>query len=323
MEEEKIKEAFSRVREDILNLGQEITDIKLQLLETAQLFKQINDEFIKLKLEKIAENNDFLIRNTPTETPTHPQKTPTHPVTPTETPTHPQEIQGLKSQNLAISIGNDGVPTDRQTDRQTNQQIFQHIISRNFSTKVSDLVTTQQEKSEKEKENVVTNHQKENISKQTVDIPDKVQRELIRETSLITKTVDIPDKVQRELIRETSLITEKPIQQQIQEASKILESLDNIKKEIRRKFKKITRQEMLVFSTIYELEEQYREVDYSKIALKLSLSQSSIRDYVQKMINKGIPITKEKLNNKKILLHISPELKKIASLNTIIQLREI
>ena len=302
MEEEKIKEAFSRVREDILNLGQEITDIKLQLLETAQLFKQINDEFIKLKLEKIAENNDFLIRNTPTETPTHPQKTPTHPVTPTETPTHPQEIQGLKSQNLAISIGNDGVPTDRQTDRQTNQQIFQHIISRNFSTKVSDLVTTQQEKSEKEKENVVTNHQKENISKQTVDIPDKVQRELIRETSLIT---------------------EKPIQQQIQEASKILESLDNIKKEIRRKFKKITRQEMLVFSTIYELEEQYREVDYSKIALKLSLSQSSIRDYVQKMINKGIPITKEKLNNKKILLHISPELKKIASLNTIIQLREI
>ena len=302
MEEEKIKEAFSRVREDILNLGQEITDIKLQLLETAQLLKQINDEFIKLKLEKIAENNDFLIRNTPTETPTHPQKTPTHPVTPTETPTHPQEIQGLKSQNLAISIGNDGVPTDRQTDRQTNQQIFQHIISRNFSTKVSDLVTTQQEKSEKEKENVVTNHQKENISKQTVDIPDKVQRELIRETSLIT---------------------EKPIQQQIQEASKILESLDNIKKEIRRKFKKITRQEMLVFSTIYELEEQYREVDYSKIALKLSLSQSSIRDYVQKMINKGIPITKEKLNNKKILLHISPELKKIASLNTIIQLREI
>ena len=80
---------------------------------------------------------------------------------------------------------------------------------------------------------------------------------------------------------------------------------------------------MLVFSTIYALEEQYREVDYNKLALKLGLSQSSARDYVQKLINKGIPITKEKLNNKKILLHISPELKKIASLNTIVQLREI
>jgi len=121
-----------------------------------------------------------------------------------------------------------------------------------------------------------------------------------------------------------SVVTkEKPIQQQIKEASEILNSLDLIKKDLRRKFKKITKQEMLVFSTIYALEEQEKEVDYQKVANKLGLSQSSIRDYVQKIALKGIPIVKEKLNNKKILLHISRELKEIAPLSAIIQLREL
>lgn len=115
----------------------------------------------------------------------------------------------------------------------------------------------------------------------------------------------------------------KPIKQQIVEASEILDSLDTIKKEIRRKFKSITRQEMLVFSTIYAFESQNLDVNYKNVALKLSLSESSIRDYVQRIIKKGIPLEKEKLNNKKILLHISPELKKIAPLDTIIKLRNL
>ena len=108
----------------------------------------------------------------------------------------------------------------------------------------------------------------------------------------------------------------------IQQAADILDSLDQIKKEIRLKFKRITNQEMLVFSTIYQLEEQVKQpTNYREIALKLSLSESSIRDYVQRMINKGIPINKQRINNRKIVLSISKELKRIATLNTIIQLR--
>ena len=116
--------------------------------------------------------------------------------------------------------------------------------------------------------------------------------------------------------------TEKPISEQISEASEIIDSLDNIKNEIKQKFRRITNQEMLVFSTIYQLEEQDLEVDYQKIASKIGLSQSSIRDYIQRMINKGIPIIKEKFNNKKIILHISPNLKKIAKLDTILKIHE-
>jgi len=116
----------------------------------------------------------------------------------------------------------------------------------------------------------------------------------------------------------------KNLELDIHEASEILKSLDSLKKEIRFKFKQVTPQEMAVFSSIYQLEEQKNNPPtYSEIASNLELSQSSIRDYVQRMINKGIPIKKQKINNKKILLSISQDLKKIATLSAIIQLREL
>ena len=279
MKEEKLKGAFLKIKEDILSLGKEISEIRQQLLESNHLMKQINDEIIQLKLEQIGSTDK---EKTPTQTQTHPKETPTHPVTPTHIQTHAYEIGGLKTPILDSSIGNRGVQTDRQTDRQTDQHIFRQIISRTPKEKTQELLTTNPPETQESYKNVVSN-----------------------------------------IEQESQEIEEKPISQQISEASDILDSLDSIRKEIRRKFRNITKQEMLVFSTIYQLEEQDLEVDYNKLSSKLSLSQSSVRDYVQKMIKKGIPITKEKLNNKKIILHISSELKKIATLDTIIKLREI
>lgn len=114
------------------------------------------------------------------------------------------------------------------------------------------------------------------------------------------------------------------IESNIKEASEILNSLDKLKNDIRQKFKQLTTQEILVFSTIYQLEEKDpKNVSYEEIASVLNLSEGSIRDYVFKMIKKGIPIKKTKINNRKILLSISKELKNIASLSTILQLREL
>ena len=106
-------------------------------------------------------------------------------------------------------------------------------------------------------------------------------------------------------------------------AIKILDSLDNIKKELRLKFKRLTDQEILVFSTIYQLEEEKGFSDYRSLSKKLGLTESSIRDYVSRIILKGIPVEKKKINNKSIQITISSNLKKIASLQTILQLREI
>ena len=109
----------------------------------------------------------------------------------------------------------------------------------------------------------------------------------------------------------------------IHKVSEILSSLDELKKEVRFKFKKLTNQEMLIFSTIYQLEEEGFVVDYNIISNKLNLSEISIRDYVRKITKKGIPLNKLKENNKKIVFSIPQDLKKIASLNTIISLREL
>ena len=121
-----------------------------------------------------------------------------------------------------------------------------------------------------------------------------------------------------------ALNQEKPSRMdKLQKVSEILESLDELKKEVRFKFKQLTNQEMLIFMTIYQLEEQGLSIDYNLLAEKLHLSESSIRDHVGKIIKKGIPLDKIKQDNKKITLSIPQDLKKIASLNTIIQLREL
>ncbi|MFH1521489.1 MAG: HTH domain-containing protein [archaeon] len=111
---------------------------------------------------------------------------------------------------------------------------------------------------------------------------------------------------------------------EFKQANNILASLDNIKKGIRLKFKMLTPQEMLIFSTLYTLEEQNTDkITYRTLALQIKLSESSIRDYINKLINKGIPIEKIKQNNKLIVLKISPDLKNIATLATIQNLREL
>ena len=241
MEKDQIKLAFSKVKQDMIFLQNEISDLKVELSNLKNIFKSISDDLNTLKLHKIAENNDFKA-STHNSTLRHINST--HPATSTHNSTVPQEIEGLKSQNLGISTGNQGASTDRQTDTSTDKY---------------------------------AQNQAQNS-----------------------------------------------IEHNIQEASEILDSLDRLKKEIRLKFKRITNQEMAVFSTIYQLEEQDPDnTTYSQIADNLKLSESSIRDYVQRMINKGIPIKKNKLNNKKITLSIAQDLKKIATLPTIIQLREL
>ncbi|MCX6748547.1 MAG: HTH domain-containing protein [Candidatus Pacearchaeota archaeon] len=237
-----IKQAFSRVKEDIFYLGEEIQKIKLELLDLKTELKLISS-FIE----------DLRLKNFLNPTPTHNQENqaiPTHTPTHPETPTDNLAYKALKSQDMPFSIGNRGVPTDRQTNQQTDQHmILEQKTPQNPSSK---------------------------------------------------------DKLDN-----------------LEKAKEILENLDNLKKELRIKFKAITPQELAVFSLIYQLDDEKQEVDYKLLATKLNLSESSIRDYILKIQKKGIPILKEKLNNKRIILHISQELRRIASLETILKLRTL
>ena len=229
--EDNLKRAFWKIKEDIQFLNNEVLNMKIAINDLNLNIKNL------AKQQKINEKDISTVR----------QINSTNNMTSTHSSTVPLEVEGLKSLNLPISIGNQGASTDRQTDRQTDNSTL--ILENN---KQND------------------------------------------------------------------------IEFNIKEATEILESLDSIKKEIRLKFKHLTPQEMLVFSSIYQFGEQNnREITYNLLSKNLHISESSIRDYVQRMIKKGIPIKKEKMNNKKILLSISQDLKKIASLSTIIRLREL
>jgi len=130
--------------------------------------------------------------------------------------------------------------------------------------------------------------------------------------------------------RQTDRQTDKQVEEEgfseensIDSAADMLNSLDNIKKELRLKFKRLTEQEMLIFSTIYQLDEEKGHSTYKDLSKKLNLTESSMRDYVRRLVLKGIPVIKSKVNNKEIHLNISPNLKKITSLNTLLELREL
>jgi predicted transcriptional regulator len=244
---DQIKEAFSKVKEDIDLIHQELfslregfNELKSQMILLNNSLSYLTKEF---SLKKYSENQQN--QQTNQQITSYISSTGNDGV-----PTHKSVIRPLNDQIYNISTGNDGVPTNQQTNRQTDQQTDNSSYNPN---KGSDN------------------------------------------------------------IKEDS----------IENALNLLNSLDNLKKEIRLKFKKLTDQEVLVFSTLYQFDDEKGFSDYKSLSEKLNLSESSIRDYVGKLIQKGIPIEKIKVNNKNIHLRISPNLKKIASLPTILQLRDL
>ncbi|KHO52724.1 MAG: hypothetical protein QT05_C0017G0007 [archaeon GW2011_AR13] len=221
-----------------------------------------------------------------------------------------QEFEKLLK-DLQSNNNSEGCSFDRQILRQTDRQIN--------STSPTDYLTDNYAfEGSKASNPYLSNGNKGVPTNRQTDQQTDRQMNFLSETAQISPNfsssgVQIP-------LKTSSLI---PPQNSIDNAVNILNSLDNLKKEIRLKFKRLTEQELLIFSTIYQFDEEVGFSDYRGISQKLNLSESSIRDYVQRLIKKGIPIEKNKINNKTIQLSISNNLKKIATLPTILQLRDL
>jgi len=72
-------------------------------------------------------------------------------------------------------------------------------------------------------------------------------------------------------------------------------------------FRTLTKQELLVFLTIYQLEEELnRKIKFSDISSRLNLSESCIRGYIKRLLQKGMPLARTKINNKIVLISLSP-----------------
>ena len=138
------------------------------------------------------------------------------------------------------------------------------------------------------------------------------------------KGVPTDKPTDRQTNQQTDISSENSPFLALERAKQALDSLDAIKKEIRLKFKRLTNKEMMIFSTIYSLEERgIDEITYKLLANNLNLTESSIRDYTNRLVSKGIPLEKKRINNKQISLKISSEFQRIASLQTVLRLRDL
>jgi len=220
-DEDAIREAFSHIKQDIIDLKREIYFLKREII-------------------------DLKAKNAPI--PTHIQQT-------NQEIEQTQHIISPDKPYLPSSIGNDGVPTDKQTDnKQTNRQALEPY----FNT----------------------------ISlSQTSQFPDDKLEKSTQTGSLM------------------SLVT-------------------NLKEEMRQNFLKLTKQEFLIFSVVYSLDDEGVQVTYPLIAAKTRLSESSIRDYISRIIEKGITLEKHKINNKQVIIRVKDELKSLATLDSLVKLRE-
>jgi len=88
-------------------------------------------------------------------------------------------------------------------------------------------------------------------------------------------------------------------------------SLDKLGKDLKKTFLSLARQEFLVFLTIYQLEDEIKQVTYNHLADNLKISEGCIRMYVSNLIKKGLPLTKRKINNRYNTLHIEDEFRKL------------
>ncbi len=275
----KIKDAFAKVRRDIESiftelltirndieiLKNEINSIKIKLKIDEIKFKAEISKILDQKMQKISidelenqEDQQKKPKNMCWKIPTHFQHIsntcPTH--------TSKADTNSLKFERIKpyfnVSTGNEGVPTH-----------FQHI----YVTPTSDF------------QHIKTNFLKEKEEMKGIESWQDWQEYEKHESK--SEKIDVLDNF-----------------------------LNTYKKEIIKRFKSLTKKEFEIFALIYKLQDSM-PITYKTLAERTGLAPSSVRDLVNRLIIKGIPIQKSTLYNKEVLLRISDELKKISTLEAL------
>lgn len=73
----------------------------------------------------------------------------------------------------------------------------------------------------------------------------------------------------------------------------------------------LSRQELMTFLLLYDLEEELKNVTYQDIAKRMNISEGCVRTYVSGLIKKGLPVLKKKFNNRIVFLSIFPDFRSL------------
>ncbi|MBU2503597.1 MAG: helix-turn-helix domain-containing protein [Nanoarchaeota archaeon] len=207
------------------------------------------------------------------------------------------------------SIGNEGVPADQQTNTSTfNTPPFpvENVYSKNPDTppyNPTDNPTHPQ-------------HMAPKIRQIT---PEMVEEILARE--YMGESRKNPEIFKNGVAEVRNEVRNQQPDPKIDTLSDLTSIMNGLKADLKAKFRSLTGQEFYIFSVLYTVEKSQETVTYSDLAKRTGLTSSSIRDYIQRIIRKGIPINKEKMNNKVTLLNIPIELRSLATLDNLMRLR--
>ena len=99
--------------------------------------------------------------------------------------------------------------------------------------------------------------------------------------------------------------------------------INDLINELDQKFKGLTKRELSVFITIYQLEEEsgFSGVTYRDIANRLKLSLSTTKGYVTSLLYKKMPIERQDLISGKSQFFVKKELRDLAVIKKLIELR--
>ncbi len=99
-------------------------------------------------------------------------------------------------------------------------------------------------------------------------------------------------------------------------------SLKELSRSLTFAFQSLTDREFSVFVAIFELEKQLPEVTYTDLANKLAISEPTIRNTVNRLISKKVPLQKIRFFNKKVSLSVSKDFHDANMLTKLIKIRQ-
>jgi DNA-binding MarR family transcriptional regulator len=100
------------------------------------------------------------------------------------------------------------------------------------------------------------------------------------------------------------------------------QNLEALEEDFSKLFKNLTDREFSVFMAIYELEKQFNETNYSQIANRLNLTETTVRGTVNRLISKNLPVSKERLFNSKTSLSLKKDFHNLNLLSKLVRLRQ-
>lgn len=173
-----------------------------------------------------------------------------------------------KLQEIISSIGNEGVK--RSIDQSINHKAFKQLSDQNFNDEFEDISLIKANKESSTGKEGVEQLSDQSIIKQS-------HNQAFKQLS--------DQSIGKALEEDLSILNEK----------------------INTLFFKMSKQELKLFLTIYQLEDEGISVTNKALGIKMQLSEPCIRSYLSSLLNKNAPISKVRVGSRTNLLSISKE----------------